>query len=284
MADLPQQEFHHKGDSGETRVVVSKVTVTQDGVFHMTIPDDLVGVVKANRGSCYIDQVRRKAKKDPMLPGSLRRTVGSKITNRVSGPSLDDCKRAIKAGLKDWLKCEVTKETVIRYGKRTMVTYWKMLDGTIYANGTDCENDPNYLTDGPQYDPRNGNWHGKLDATRRNAGYMVSLFASIEKKTTYTRGSVVEHKYSRPDFANFSHSTYGERLNCFVGLAEEGGWMREGIECEEMPYTEEAAKFFYEMLIGMCAFADKIETFFAEPDNVIKAIEGGATLLIGRDS
>ncbi|KKK87775.1 hypothetical protein LCGC14_2749870 [marine sediment metagenome] len=283
MADLPQVKFHHKTENGEEREVVSKVTVTQDGTFHMTVPDDLVDSIKPHLPKdYYTDCVRRKVKKDPLLPGGLRRS-GTKITHRVSGPSLDDCKRAIKAGLRDWLKCEVTEEIVIRYGRRTKTTYWKMTDGTIYANGTDCENDPNYLTDGPQHDPRNGGWHGKLDATTHNAGYMVSLFASIHKKTTYTRCSVVEHKYSRPDFSNFSHETWGERLNCFVGLAEDGGWMQDGIECEEMPYTEESAKFFYEMLIGMCAFSDKIEAFFEDPANVIKAIEAGTQLLIGRD-
>ncbi|KKL92225.1 hypothetical protein LCGC14_1886820 [marine sediment metagenome] len=282
MADLPQQKFHHVADNSEERSFASKVTVTQDGLFHMTIPADLVDCVQANlEQGCGLDQFRRRVKPTSMLPKDLKRTVGI-VTDRVTGPSLDACKRSIEKGLRDWLKCEITEETVIRYGKRTKTAYWKMADGTIYANGGDCENDPNYLTDGPQHDPRNGGWHGKLDAITHNAGYMVSLFASIHKKTTYTRGSVVEHKYSRPDFSNFSHETWGERLNCFVGLAEDGGWMEDGIECEEMPYTEKSAKFFYEVLIGMCTFADKIEVFFAEPENVMKAIEVGTTLLIER--
>ena len=284
MADLPQQKFYHKADNGEERKIVSKVTVTQDGIFHMTVPDDLVDSIRANLGSCHIDEVRRRVKKESMLPSGLQRHE-TRITNRVSGSSLDDCKRAIKAGLRDWLKCEVTEELVIRYGKQTKTTYWKMPDDAIYANGGDCENDPNYDHERDRDDDlENGTWFGELDTTHHNAGYMVSLFASIKKKTIYTRGSVVEHKYSRPDFDNFSHKTWGERLNCFVGIWEAGGFMEDGIECEEMPYTEEAAKFFYEMLIGMCAFADKIEAFFAEPDNVMKAIESGAVLLIGRDS
>ncbi len=281
MADLPQQKFYHKADNGEERKIVSKVTVTQDGIFHMTVPDDLVDSIRANLGSCHIDEVRRRVKKESMLPSGLQRHE-TRITNRVSGPSLDDCKRAIKAGLRDWLKCEVTEEIVIRYGRRTKTTYWKMPDGTIYANGYECRNDPNYDHDAEEC-IENGNWHGELDATIHNAGYMVSLFASIKKKTIYTRGSVVEHKYSRPDFDNFSHETWGERLNCFVGIWEDGGFMQDGIECEEMPYTEEAAKFFYEMLIGMCAFADKIEGFFEDPANVIKAIEAGTPLLIKKD-
>lgn len=284
MADLPQARFYHKTDNGEEREIVSKVTVTQDGIFHIMIPDDLVSSIEAilPKG-CYIKQVLRQVKQASMLPRKMTRRE-KVIKYQVSGPSLDDCKRAVGAGLRDWLKCEVTEETVIRYGKRTMTTYWKMPDGAIYANGYECRNDSNYVTDGPDHNPHNGGWHGCLDATTHNAGYMVSLFASIQKKTTYTRGGIVEHKYSRPDFDNFSHETWGERLNCFVGLREDGGFMQDGVGCEEMPYTEDAAKFFYEMLIGMCAFADKIEGFFEDPANVIQAIKSGTPLLLERDS
>ena len=284
MADLPQQKFHHVADNGEERSFISKVTVTQDGLFHITIPADLVNCVEVNLpNGCHIDQWRRTANRPSMLPKNLMHRTTT-ITNRVSGTSFDDCKKAIKNGLRDWLKCETTEETVIRYGYKYAATYWKMPDGTIYANGGDCENDPQYDQDQPEHAPEvNGKWFGNLHATKHSTGYMVSLYAAIAKKTTHTRGDVTEVEYSHPDFENFSHTTYGERLNCFVGLCEEGGWGQSDVDCEEMPYTEEAAKFFYEMLIGMCAFADKIEGFFAEPENVIKAIESGATLLIEGD-
>ena len=47
-----------------------------------------------------------------------------------------------------------------------------------------------------------------------------------------------------------------------------------------MPYTEDAAKFFYNMMIGMCVLADKISIFFDDEQNIVKAIEAGAVPLI----
>lgn len=264
MANLPSLRFKQFSETGECEQFSSRVSVDSQGEFHLTFPEHLrESVIAACDNGCYVDETRKK-------------------TTRVNGGNLDDCKRALEAGLKDYLKCEVREETVIRYGWKTDTTYWKMPSGALYANGYDCRNDPDYNPD-DRDSKSNGEWHGRLNATTHNAGYAVALFAKVQKKTTYTRPSGEKCKYGLPDFDHFDTDTWGERLNQFVGLNEKAGFMRGGIEVVEMPYTEEAAKFFYDMLIGMCAFADKIETFFAEPENVVQAIEAGGVKLLEVD-
>lgn len=264
MASLPVVKFKEFSNTGECKQFSCTASVDSQGEFHVTFPCELMDSVRANLpDSVYEDETRKK-------------------NCRVNGPVFDDCKKAIGDALKDYLKCDVTEELVIRYGQKTLTTYWKMPDGAIYASGIECKNDPNHDDSGNAEPKANGEWCGSLDASHGNAGYSVALFAKVQMKTTYSRPSGSKVKYGPPNFDNFSHQTWGERLDCFVGLREGGGFMRDGINLEEMPYTEEAAKFFYEMLIGMCAFSDKIDNFFAEPANVIEAIAGGVKL-IGRD-
>lgn len=269
MASLPQVKFHEKAKNGDEREVVSKVSVTNDGEFHMTVPDDLETSIRAHI--------------TPHSDTYMSRSQRPHMTLRVSGDSLNDCKAAIDAGLRDWMACEISEELVIRYGHRIKTTYWKMPDGTIYANGYDARNDQNYDHERDRA-PENGTWHGTLDATTHAPGYSVELVADIAKRITYTRESGSKVVYEGPDFDNFSYTTYGERLNNFVGLrTSDGGYFHDAIDLTDLPYSEKTAKFFYDMLIGMCAFSDKIEIFFAEPETVIEAIESGAVPLIGKD-
>lgn len=268
MPALKKERFHHKAKNGEERSLECPVYVDVDGVFHVTFEDDLESCIE-----------------ESLIVGT-NRTEGRNGQQRVSGNKLDDCKRVVGEALKMWMQCEVTEEVVIRYGQRCKVTYWKMPDGAIYANGYDAkQNDPNYdhggeIVPGINASDKNGDWHGELNATTQAPGYSVELVAVVARKVTFQRGDVTEIEYHRPDYPNFSCKTYGERLDDFVGLRVTDGYWNSAIELTDMPYTEEAAKFFYDMLIGMCSFADKIEAFFGEPENVTNAIEAGSVPLL----
>lgn len=262
MPSMPQAKFHHKAKNGEKRSLVCKVYVDVEGEFHVTFDKDLLACAEAS------------------LRDGTRVTFGKTLNPRITGRNLDHCKEVVSTALRQWLQCEVSEEHVIRYGFITKATYWKMPNGAIYANGCDRKNDPDYDDRLESHDRKNGTWYGNLNATSHNNGYMVSLFAKITKKTTYSRGDVAEVKYGMTDFDNFSHTTYGERLDNFIGIHESSDWHSPKLVCEEMPYTEEAAKFFYDILIGMCTFADKIESFFEDKENVMLAIASGGRLLV----
>jgi len=48
---------------------------------------------------------------------------------------------------------------------------------------------------------------------------------------------------------------------------------------KEMPYTEKAAKFFYDAMIGLCALADKVATFMRSDEMIALAIDKNNHLL-----
>jgi hypothetical protein len=79
-----------------------------------------------------------------------------------------------------------------------------------------------------------------------------------------------ENCHSEPD-------NYLDKLNSFIG----GLSISDMGEYQEIPYTEEAAKFFYEAILSICKLSDRIESFFGNPGNVQKAIESRASFMLG---
>lgn len=75
----------------------------------------------------------------------------------------------------------------------------------------------------------------------------VGLATAVGKKIAYTRptGSKVEH--ARP---GGDSGPYLKKLNSFVGLSIDPEKM------SEMPYSEEAARFFCDMMLNLCRMAD----------------------------
>ncbi len=272
MASLANAKFREVAANGEERVIECRVSVDGDGTFHLTVPDDLEDSIVAHT--------------EPGSGVHMSRSRRPHLTLRVSGTDLKACKAAVGAGLRDWMACEVTEEMVIRYGYRIKTSYWKMPDGEIFANGYDAKNSAEYDAEaGLSHQNVNGKWHGTLDATNHAPGFSVELIAVVAMRTTHTRESGAKVTYEPPDYPNFAVKTYGQRLNNFVGLRTDAdGYWHKAIDLTDMPYSDDAAKFFYEMLIGMCAFSDKITDFFAEPETVMAAIEAGAVPLIGRDT
>jgi len=252
MAQLTSQNYRGASKTGEKIEFASKQSVTIDGEFR-----------------CTFDKRIEESVQECVANERTFVTTNRKGNPIVAGTVLKECQLAIKNGLNDYLECDVTYELVILYAYKIDIAYCKTTSGEFFANGTDAE----------EHGGADWHWNGTLHATKRAPHYSVGLVAEVAKKVTYTRASKVTHEYKGPDFENFAVNTYGERLDSFVGFGT-GFWGHDDPDYEEMPYTEEAAKFFYDMLIGMCKFADKIDDFFKEPDNVIKAINKGESFLL----
>ena len=246
MAKVKDQKFYMKGETGEELEFTSGITVDKEGLFHLTIPDELEDVARAviKKGDTY----------------SLTRPRQSL---RLSGPGLETCEALIKKTMCEYLACDVKEELVIVYGVLTQVAYAKHRDdNTIGPNGyhmSECRGG------------RNFDFHGDLDALKRSNFYTVGVIAEVRKKITYTRAAVIKHEYKWPDYPN-NHGVSddpGQRLNSFIGVRVDPKKLK------EMPYTDEAAQFFYEMMLGMCHLADRIESFFGDEESVKDAIKNG---------
>lgn len=252
MARLKSGKFNFKSNAGDVLEFIVDYSVNKDGVFSASVPDELddiiPGVVKNDKNVSY---------------GSFR--SGSRP--RILADMLDHLREALNVAGKEWATCESTSERVIVYSVDSKVGYCKTQDGRFFPNG---------YTDTPGEEVAG---LGSLHASSHSDSYRIGIAAAVMMKTTHVRGSStkVEYEYA-PDLGNnhcFSE-TYHDRLNDFCGLHLRPEYMK------QMFYTEDAAKFFYDIMIGMCKMADRIESFMADDDAVLRAIKS-QTGLIGFD-
>ncbi|KVP65638.1 hypothetical protein WJ96_04525 [Burkholderia ubonensis] len=256
MAKLKPIDFKFAAIAGEPLIFRSEVTVSDsDGAFALTIPDlleEVANQVLSSHGKLYGVQVTRP-----------------RTNLRVEGAVLESCKRFIEHLAKDFLHCDVKEELVIVYGVSNKVAYVKDDAGHLYENGYACRD---------QYVNRTARWRGTLNATTGSSYYQVGMAARVFKKLTYTRSSGQSVKYARVD--GDDTQPWLSRLNSFVGLSLSSSDERTLSRMDQMPYSEDAARFFYNSMMAMCQLADRIDAFFGDRAVLQQAIEGQAPLLL----
>jgi hypothetical protein len=233
-----------------------EVLVTTDGVFSIKPPEDLVPIIEdllKNTGAGY-----------PMTM-ALNFKHGLKIQCRDLGHG----KKLLEDAARAQMATEIKSELVICYTSSHDVAYWKKGDGEIVPNG-------GYDREG--YNNHTGKWCGTNNATTRTETFSVGLAARVYEKKTLTRstGTEVIYKLTYGGGDHFATETWLQKLNSFVGLT-----MPDVKEMQQMPYTEEAAEFFYKALMHMCMLSDRIENFFGSPEMIQRAIESRSGLLLG---
>ena len=250
MAKLAPYELFLQSDIEEKFKFIFDVRVTSDGIFHFEIPDELKDTVENAISNQKVDYDLL------VIIGILKNGKYA-----ISHKEYNACKKIVDIAGQEYVKSESKEEIVICYGIDSKVTYFKSNDGEIFSNGQLAE----------------GRWLGKVNDCGVNqvSFYSVGLVAICFLKTTYNRSSGSKVKYSKYDGDIIGE--YGNRLNNFVGIKLNDCSLR---NLSELPYTEEAAKFFYEMMIGICRLADRMGEFFGDKEKIIQAIETGAIKLL----
>lgn len=238
---------------GESFSFKTEISVNREGWFTFTIPEELEATARAN------------AKKHVGVSvGKMR--VNNYIMTRTKKEGIE----FLRVAAQDYVNCEVTRETVILYTTRANIHYWKTAKGEIVPNGTYD----------PDYHKNKGGWHGNHDLhwSSSDHTYSVGLMAQAYVKVTAHRKSGDQIAWERAgENCHNEPDSYLDKLNSFIG-----GIPTEGRESfNEIPYTEEAAKFFYEAMLSICKLSDRIESFFGNPENVKKAIESRSSFMLG---
>lgn len=252
MPKLKSQGFSHRNKAGELFEFTAEVTVLNDGIFSVSYPGELESTVTARFRDKEID------------------TAGvwsndTKMKKRISGKDLRKIEIFLRAVIKDHLSCEVTESVIIAYSHKVDYTCVRnKITGELYPNGNYAKN---YSEGGSEWI---GDLNGSIGPFNSSHHYSIGVNAEVRKKIVYRRATYEDVKYERQGFDD--DQLYGEMLNSLVGASMPS-------EFSEMPYTEDAAKFFYNVMMNICQMADRIETFFGDEDNVIKAIESQQPLL-----
>jgi hypothetical protein len=254
MAKLPSIEFKHENQTGEVMRYKADVSITNDGTFSVTIPDELLATA--------LVMVRK--------PGRAVEVTKPPTAHlwRVSGKQLDTIKDFIRDTMKDYLTCEVTTERIIAYGYKLELAFSYADNGTFHENGYAAQRESGIKSgnNGEGY-----HWEGELHANSAAPLFAVGLGARVFDKVTYTRPSGSTVKYERVP-SKYSRTPL-DRLNGFVGLSIKPEY------AEQMPYSDEAAVFFYDAMIAMCRLAHQVKSFIGDKDRLALAIASRASML-----
>jgi hypothetical protein len=251
MAKLTKFRVYKGAKSGQRYDADMEVRVNTEGKFMITLPADLVDIALQ----------KAKTKISPAY-------VEKGVTNYwVSSAQLKACELFITECVDEILSCTVEEQLVILYNYRANVVFANTEEDpdTIYPSGLGLK----------EY-----KWFGDRVISGAEM-YDVGLTAMVRLKRTHTSPNSVHVEYVRPDRPNFSNELYLDKLNNFVGLRNlwQSRWDKDP---KTLPYTEDAAKFFYEAMISLCKLGRNIDRFFGSPDLISNAIKNkSGTLLIG---
>ena len=269
MAKLTPIKFYSFSGTGEKYEFKADVTVGPDGTFAVKLPPDLLET------ATRLLTTKEWSKKGVDIYASRFNTP-----QMIRSKTLQNCKDYIQAVIDDHLKCDTKIELVIAYGTEIAVSYCKTPSGKIYPNKVDHEN---------------AEWLGSLHGANYDKYFRICFAAEVVQKTTHTRASGKKIVYENIHACDASKIAYGKedaeawntswagKLNSFTGLSvcDSHAKLAEGMK--EMPYSEDAAKFFYEVMIGMCALADRLGNFFDNEKLLLHAIQNKIKLLGGKD-
>jgi hypothetical protein len=227
--------------------------VLSDGIFQTLVPDEHAEAIKAFLKKPDFEKV-------------------SWDVNRASKPVLKASQLASIQVLLDRFaetQVESVKETelVIFYRLASNTNYY-VKDGEVYPNGVG-------LDGGQWVNPGGGSNNNSLE-------YTVGVTARVVAKVTarFSGGFYVTHE--RPDIDDES---FGGRLNAFTHVKYPGRefWsvkiegqraeplydtgpikMHNNTGWQVMPYTEENAKFFYEMMLNVCRLSERISQYLGD--------------------
>ena len=189
---------------------------------------------------------------------------------RVYSRQLEVIREFLKAAAEDTMQCEVIRERVIAYRIETVASFYITSDGGFHPNG--CHPEGGVMSGGWWKQRRKGRNYG----SDHQPGYRIGLGAAVLDRLTYRRksGDTVVYEYVRYD-EDEQVEVRARDLNTFSsGVNLDDG------DVDFMPYTEEAAAFFADMIRRMCHMVKAVDDFFADKPRLERLIAEGKPLLL----
>lgn len=275
MPKLKDLVIRHQNKAGDVYEYKSPCNVSTEGQFTVNLPDDLeeiIGTFTVHNRECPIPE-----KFDV-------RVYTHQHKWRVSSSTLEGIQKYIRKLIELKMECVKIIERVIVYRHQADYCIWVAPDGSLHPNGS--------LSVGMKKaapDMVKGKWMGTLNGSmgmHKPSVYSVGIGAKVFDKVTYRSpaGGKDRHEYIlvQEDVIQDEgiESTYLHKLNAMIGTSighEDRFSSSHG--AEEMPYSEDAAQFFYDAIIAINGIAMKMDTFFQDKVNIKKAIESRVRLL-----
>jgi len=276
MSSIKPVSFAFRNKAGDKLDFKCKVSVSTEGTFTFTLPD-FHGV------SDFVQVVDELIKQDYKKDHALRlyantRTDFGREYYQIKSETLKEAQALIYQAGNEYLKSSTNEELVILYRYVGDVSYCS--DGiNIFANGNDAQdNSPVKFDDFYKSDYEWSNEKNQSSSFRGIKFFSIGMAARVYNKKAFKRGPAVRYEYDNPihsehpEFPNGHHHaiSWGERLNAFSHLE---GLKPDDHGVNEMPYSIEAAKFFYDFMIGLCSLNNKLQFFFGQGVPLLEQIK-----------
>jgi len=207
---------------------------------------------------------------EDVFNSKLVETLHGKGKIKVLSENLDDLTDKLESVIKLTASPDKREELVILYNIETDISFVESKEGDIYPNGTYVKNFNNSASWNDQ------DKYGGHDAAHPSkGGYKLTIGAMAKRKTIYTYGKteVIEYSsYYGEGGSHHGHSLPAEKLNSWCSFTLPKGAM-------EIPYSDEAALFFYNLLYGMANISKMIQDSTFDQNNLLRLIASGNNML-----
>lgn len=177
----------------------------------------------------------------------------------------------VKKAHRDIMEPTVKEENVIRYNIESHVAFALTKDGKIF---------PNAGFPGAQWTPQDESFGDHSSSDLAEGGYSLTVGARAMRKRTTTYGDQSSVEYDRyyKEGDHQGQENPAELLNswCSFSLPD---------DAKEMPYSDEAAMFFFGLMKSMAEINRRVQEFTNTPKKLAQAIAkvNGQCLLPGPD-
>lgn len=253
MPEIAKQWVAAKAPDGKEFSYKAACYVTSEGEFTIEIHPDIESIAMRLEGRAGVS-IRRARSDAPF---------------RVYCRRLDDGIAFLKLCAAALINVEEKTERVIVYRAEFNLAFWEKPDGSIWPNGVG----------------RPGAWRDLVfsnkgtNSTDPTNIYSLGICAAVFDKVTYQREGGATVKYTLSKFKDDQEP--GAMLNSFTTLeVATHGIGNSYCKTQEMEYTAQAALFFHDVMLGLCALAKRIDAVIGDKEALAKAIEAKSFKLL----
>lgn len=230
----------HKFRVGHVEEFTEMVKISADGHFYCNVPATIYPLID-------------------------RRYKKSRSQSAISCETFERLITVVNEALEKSVEPTVKKENVILYNIESHVSFAEMPNGDIT---------PNAVPEGAEWTERDGRY-GNQDATHRAyGGYSLTIGAQAFTKITTSYGDIHNTEYEL-------YYGKGSHLDAKCPASLLNSWCAFNLpeEPREMPYTDEAATFFHNLMLAIAELSRKIQSFTFEERTLLDIIAKGTKLL-----
>lgn len=248
MPHFKRVDFVAKNAAGAVDEFTLSIEIRANGTFYTHVPDKL-----------------RVSFKEDDIDIRERQRKGFFVTSALTFSELIS---TIEQAHEEFMAPAVVEEPVIRFNIESHVSFALTKDGKIFPNAGFPG--ASWPTRGPE---KLYGAHNACDQAPGGYSLIVGAKAMLKKTTTYGKKSSSTYDYYYKGESHLGAENPAQLLNSWTSIQLPD-------EAREMPYSDEAAMFFFNLLMGMAELNRRVQDFTSTPEKLALAISRSAGVLM----